>query len=207
MGRSKVPMPITHGRRSARVSRRAAASVLALAAGCAPGFRLRPPAAVPAGAQYEAGLGASAVSPRPLQRGVPWTSAAVGWTTVRTTERTSLSALGAWDGDQGAAGLSGELRLIEATAGAVAVSAEAGWLWTAADMSAAVALPGPVDARAYAVVGGRFWGLDLAVRTVGGLDVPIGPQASVRMEGGASWPELDPFKRRLHLALGVVVRR
>jgi hypothetical protein len=171
---------------------------LALAA-CAPGANLRP--LEPMGDHaWEAGLGATTISPRPY-RDEPWRTAAQGWTTARPTSWFDLSLVGAFDGEHGTAGLSTRFRIAEGDRWAFGTGLLFGSGWIGVELPISVGLTDWL--WVYTGPSWQNWGLKPTVRLPLGVDLHLADRLRFRTEAEYNDVDYDPYQRRIHVSFGV----
>ncbi len=171
-----------------------------LALGCAPPLGMRPMTRPLPGHTVEMGAGFAAVGPRPVGQD-DWGYATQGWVTAPRGSMVDVSLVGAFDGAHGTAGLGFRVQTIRTQHIGVGLGVEVGTGWVAAELPIALTLRDRYTVYTAPQLG--TWGIDQTVRVPLGVDVRVVDALSMRGEAQLNYPDYDPYKRRLHLGLGV----
>lgn len=161
---------------------------------------MRPMTPLPPGKRAEVGLAYTAVSPRPVGQD-PWTHGGQAWATASATTWLDVALVGAFDSGGGTAGLALRWRALDHDRVALGLGVEVGVGWAGIQI--------PVAARVidgvwlYTAPQLSTWGTDLAPRIPLGVDVQIHDMLRVRTEAQLNYPDFDPYRRRLHLGVGL----
>lgn len=153
--------------------------------------------------QAELGLAHTLVGPRPVGQD-DWVHGAQAWSTWQPTGAFDLSFVGVFaDGFTG--GLALRWRALEGQHFAAGVGAEIGVGWLALNLPVAARLQERVWLYSAPQLGS--WGIDLeSVRLPLGVDVKVADEVHVRGEAQLNYPDFDPYKRRVHMGLGLAFR-
>ncbi len=167
---------------------------------CAPAANMRPMTPFPPGKRAEVGLAYTAVGPRPVGQD-PWQHGGQAWATAAATTWLDVALVGAFDDAGGTAGLAVRWRALDHHRVALGLGVEVGVGWAGVQLPVAARLFDGVWVYTAPQLG--TWGVDLAPRLPLGIDVQILDVVRVRTEAQLNYPDFDPYRRRLHLGVGL----
>lgn len=170
-----------------------------LLGGCAPAAHMRPLVPLLPNHDGELGMAYTAVGPRPVGQD-PWRSGAQAWGTLQPTASFDMSLVGVF-ADTFSAGLALRWRALETSAFAAGLGAELGVGWLAVNLPFAVRVQDQV--WIYSAPQYGAWGVDETIRLPLGVDVEVSEELHVRGEAQLNYPDFDPYKRRVHMGLGL----
>lgn len=173
---------------------------LLLVLGCAPPLQMRPMTPPHPGRTAEVGAAFAGVGPRPVGED-EWAYATQAWATWPRGSRVDLSLVGAFDGARATGGLGFRVEAFRVPHFGAGFGVELGTGWVSFEIPLAVDIGDRVAIYTAPQLG--TWGIDQTVRVPVGVDVRVVEALSVRGEAQLNEPDFDPYKRRLHLGLGV----
>jgi len=148
----------------------------------------------------EVGLAYTAVGPRPVGQDA-WQHGGQAWGTVAATTWLDLALVGAFDDVGGTAGLAIRWRALDADRVAVGLGMELGVGWAGLQLPVAARVMDGVWIYTAPQIG--TWGVDLGPRLPIGVDIEVLDRLRVRTEGQLNYPDFDPYRRRVHLGVGL----
>lgn len=172
-------------------------------AGCAPPAHMRPMMPLLPEHRGELGAGWASVGPRPVGQDT-WGHGSQAWGTLQPTTWFDMSVVGVF-ADGITAGLALRWRAYESDRFTAGLGAELGIGWLGLNLPVAV----KVQERLWIYSAPTFgnWGIDLeSIRVPVGVDVQLVDQLHLRGEAQLNYPDFDPYKRRLHMGLGLAYR-
>lgn len=180
-------------------------TLLASVLGCAPLASFRPASGLPDDRHVEFGAGSIYVSPRPYVE-EPGRAAGQLWASKRTSRRTTLTGVAAFDNTAFALGGTARWDIVRDERVSAGIEPELGFLW------GGVRFPVAVRFREENFL---YFAPRVAARSLDvSLDLPVGMSLCVadgvflRGEYGVSWTgELSYYQRRQMLGAGIAVQR
>lgn len=171
--------------------------------GCAPAANMRPLTPMIPNDSTELGVAYTAVGPRPVGQD-EWAHGGQVWGTYQPATYFDVSLIGAF-ADGVTAGLAVRWRALEFDRFATGLSAEIGAGWAALNLPLAVRVNDSI--WLYSAPQYGTWGVDLTtVRLPLGVDVKVADELRIRGEAQVNYPDFDPYKRRVHLGMGLAFR-
>jgi hypothetical protein len=171
--------------------------------GCGPLGSFRPVSVPISGTNYEVGLGAVTVSPRPYvdER---WRQAGQAWFTLKATDWLQLSGISAFDAEALGVGVGATASILRGNRFAAGVGAEVGYGWGAISLPFALRLF--EQSWLYGAPRISNYGIDPVVGLPIGLSLHIERGAFLRLEYQSSWVELQAYNLRHHFGAALAVQ-
>lgn len=168
--------------------------------GCGPLATFRPASGLMPDRRMEAGLGVSAVTPRPYVNEGP-ASAGQAWLSGNIGPRFALTGIAAFDDDAVAAGGAARFTPLKRDRVVAGLEQELGYAWFAVSTPVAVRL---VD-QTWLYTAPRLgtWGVDLSFGVPVGLSVRVYDGLMLRAEWQRSWQDFKYYNERDHYGLAV----